>query len=402
VVLRVLARFPLLATAAVASLMASAAGAAGAAPTGIALPQVPLPVPQLTPPPVSLPPIPVAGPSPTSLPDPAGSAGVVSDVGAGSAAVGPPADVSDAPALSERTGSAGRAPIPGDGQPGTGPGGSSLEARSVPAADAPSERHAGLALRRILGQLGGCVATLPADERRVLLLRANTGGSQPRSRARVAQLLGMSVATVRSAEDRGVGDLRHASQTGSCNAGSGLAAPPAFLTLRASPTSRLAPESGWPTAAPGPRLGAVGSAGFQAAAPPVGPATASRVAGHPEPPGTAEGRLLPKWLGLGLIGLLALLFSAFLVFEFLEATGRLQGWRYRRSRQRGIGASPAVVRSARAPQSNDQVAPGQGADGAAGARAGAESSRHRSDQPARRRHAVRGPLRSVRERRPGA
>src|SRR5205814_9982159 len=132
---------------------------------------------------------------------------------------------------------AGQAPIPGPGQPGSGPSGRSPEARNVPAADVRAERQAGLALRRILAQLGGCVPTLPADERHVLLLRANPGGSQPRPRAGVAQLLGMSVASVRSAEDRGMRDLRNAGRAGSCSAGSGLAPPPAFLTLGERPMS---------------------------------------------------------------------------------------------------------------------------------------------------------------------
>jgi hypothetical protein len=323
--LRFLARCSLVATGAVAGLTGLApAGEAVVAPAGVALPQLPISTP-----PVPVSPPPVSAPT-AALPDPAGAGSAVSGVGAGAPSLGPLADARGAAPVSGRAVGVGEVPTSGGGGEGNGGSGRSAGPGTTPTAGA-QEQQAGLAVRRALHQFGGCVGALPGSERRVLLLRANPGRSQPRSRAQVARLLGMSVASVRTAETRGVADLRQASQAGACTSESGLATSPAFLTLGAGQPASVAAQTGQPASATRRHLRAVASAALRGEAVPAKPTTTTPAAAHPDPPGSAATRPLPQWLGIGLIAVLAVFLAAVVAFEFSKTTGRRQRTRYRRA-----------------------------------------------------------------------
>jgi hypothetical protein len=305
------------------------------APAGVALPALPLSPPA---PPATLPPVPaspVQGPNagPLSVP------GAVPNVGVNASAVGLAADGRGGSLVSGRAVGDGGAGTFAADRPGTASSAPSARSNGAPTTNA-EEQQAGLALRRALHEFGGCVGALPGGERRVLVLRANPGASQPRSRAQVGQLLGMSVAGVRAAESRGVTDLRQASRSGSCASGSGLETGPAFLTLGAGQPTAVAPQTGRPTSATRRRLRAVASAALRGEARPERTTATSPTAAHPDPPGSAAGRPIPRWLGIGLIALLALFLAAVVACEFSKATGRRQRRWYRRS----LGAAPPVLR----------------------------------------------------------
>jgi hypothetical protein len=288
--------------------------------------------------------------------------------------------------VSARAVGVGEGPTSGGGGEGNGGSGRSGGPGTTPTAGAQEEQQAGLALRRALHRFGSCVGALPGSERRVLLLRANPGRSQPRSRAQVAQLLGMSVASVRTAETRGVADLRQASQAGACTSESGLATSPAFLTLGAGQPASVAAQTGQPASATRRHLRAVASAALRGEAVPAKPTATAPTAAHPDPPGSAAGRPIPRWLGLGLIALLALFLAAVVALEFSKATGRRQRIRYRRAVR---SAQPMLTPVLRDPQRNAVVDPTEPA----------ESRQPRQQPPTHRPHSARRPRRPAHRRR---
>ena len=278
--LRFLARSALVATGVVVGLTAAApVGEAGVAP-GVATPALPIspPAPRVTPPPLPASPVQAPDTASLSVPD------AVPDVGA---PTGLAADGRGGSLVSGRAVGDGEAGTFAADQSGSASGGPLARSNGAPRADA-QEQQAGLALRQALHAFGGCVGALPGGERRVLLLRANPGASQPRSRAQVGRLLGMSVAGVRTAESRGVADLRQASRTGSCASGSGLATAPAFLIFGAGqPTATRADRSAVLGNSPGLAGGGVrGSARRDS----TRKLTASPAAAHPDPPGSVAAR----------------------------------------------------------------------------------------------------------------
>jgi hypothetical protein len=71
-------------------------------------------------------------------------------------------------------------------------------------------------LRATVRRYGACLGQLPPLERRVLVLRAALGRSEPRSRVRVAALTATSVGRVARAERRGLHRLRALGRRGGC------------------------------------------------------------------------------------------------------------------------------------------------------------------------------------------
>jgi hypothetical protein len=71
-------------------------------------------------------------------------------------------------------------------------------------------------LRATVRRYSACLGQLPPLERRVLVLRAALGRSEPRSRVRVAALTARSVPRVARAERRGLRRLRALGRRGGC------------------------------------------------------------------------------------------------------------------------------------------------------------------------------------------
>jgi hypothetical protein len=84
-----------------------------------------------------------------------------------------------------------------------------VAARSAGARDTPRRaRSRERRLRRLVAASRGCLAALPAAERRVLVLRAGLGPRDPRSRRATAARLDVPLAAVRRRERAGVRQLR--------------------------------------------------------------------------------------------------------------------------------------------------------------------------------------------------
>jgi hypothetical protein len=116
-------------------------------------------------------------------------------------------------------------------------------ATSAPASTAARARRTAVAraqrrLERTVTRLRGCLSSLAAGERRVLVLRAGLGLRAPMSRVRVAQRLRLGVTRVRQIERRGLRRLGAAGRAGSCSPAGAAATSPRILLLAASlPTS---------------------------------------------------------------------------------------------------------------------------------------------------------------------
>jgi hypothetical protein len=341
------------------------------------LPQLPIPPPE--PPvvtlPVSVPSIPVPSISAGSPADPAGSS---SAAAAGSLADRILGEVPQAAPTPEGATVRGDAPTSGSGHAERGPGEPFAQAARAVTTDV-QERQAGVDLRRIVRQFGGCISALPTTERHVLVLRANLGASLPRSRARVAQILGISVANVRSVEQQALGDLRHAGRSEFCAAGGGLDAPAAFVSFAEIRPQSVGAAPSQPATRLRRRLRAVASAALRGATAHAN--AASPAAERPRPPGATAGAWLPRWLGLGLVGLIALMFTAFVAFQFWDVNGGRRRWQYRRSLRRSVGPPPAPFVPDRTAMPRRQP--------------GDQPPRHHPYPPRRSR-------RPLRERRPGA
>jgi hypothetical protein len=311
----------------------------------------------------------------------------------------PAADLADDGPVSWLVGEpAGRAPdAAGSGESAPSPPAPAVRSGHVPKAAAapsidPGEQQAGVALRNMLREFGGCIATLPARDRRVLLLRANLGGWQPRSRSRVAAFLGMSLVGVRAAEGRGVGELRQAHRDGVCGTGSGLegTTPVASSEIAAGQTSE-------PGSAPGPQTGAVKASPTAPATAPAAPATtpvapATTAAASPLAPHRAQGPPLPRWALLPILALLGALLAAVVGWEILKSV-RPVGWHRRRALvpRRRYPRLPVVDYAPPPPVPNGQPAEPT-----------PTPLEPRPDQlPRRRRHPVQGVRRPVARRRSG-
>jgi hypothetical protein len=171
-----------------------------------------------------------------------------------------------APAPSEPTGTTrttGSGGGPGGGDSGTGGGSAAgggstasgsasgrvaaagrstaVAARSAGARDTPRRaRSRERRLRRLVAASRGCLAALPAAERRVLVLRAGLGPRDPRSRRATAARLDVPLAAVRRRERAGVRQLR--ALGGDCGgaAVSPSAASAAGAMLASTPTAATA------------------------------------------------------------------------------------------------------------------------------------------------------------------
>ncbi|MDP9344279.1 MAG: hypothetical protein M3P44_00890 [Actinomycetota bacterium] len=84
------------------------------------------------------------------------------------------------------------------------------------------------ALRTAVLRFGGCLAQVPAVERRVLTLRAGVGIDRVRPRSVVARMTGFSVRRVARIERRGLRELRRRARAGGCTG-------PSLDTADASP-----------------------------------------------------------------------------------------------------------------------------------------------------------------------
>jgi hypothetical protein len=268
---------------------------------------------------------------------------------------------------------------------------SSGHAAKPPAAPSidPGERRAGVALRHMLRDLGGCVATLPADDGRVLLLRANLGGRQARPRRRVAALAAMSVAAVRAAERRAVSELRQAHERGACENGSGLdgTTPVASSEIAAASSEMAAGQSSAPGSGSGPANGTGAVTTLRGA----GAAPATTAAALPVARHRASGSPLPQGAVLALLGLVGGLLTAVVGWEVLKAVR--PGWRYERSLGRS-GRYPTLPLVDDAP-ALPPVPEEQRADQTP------SPFERRPDQRPRRRHPVQGGRRGAGQQRPG-
>lgn len=167
------------------------------------LPQSPVPVPRLP-----LPQLP-AGPQAPALPvAPPGSPGV----GAGGGSVGGLAPRGTGGRTGAGGNQAGRAPRSGGGTAGRG----SARPGSPSARRQAGRKRAERRLRRAVRRLSGCLSTLPAFERRVLVLRSGLGRARPRSARGVARRLGVPTRRVSRAERRGLRRLRAADRRSGC------------------------------------------------------------------------------------------------------------------------------------------------------------------------------------------
>jgi hypothetical protein len=92
---------------------------------------------------------------------------------------------------------------------------------SAPATSAGRRRER--RLRRIVRRLDACLPAIDAAQRRVLTLRAGLGPAPARSRAQVAQRLGVRVGRVVRLERRGVRTLRRLDRATNCAPGAGPA-----------------------------------------------------------------------------------------------------------------------------------------------------------------------------------
>jgi hypothetical protein len=162
------------------------------------VPDVPVPAPK-PPSPRDLP-LPDAGPA-----TPRGAAPQRESGGRGGSAAGGDATQQQQPA--------GGAAAPGAAgertrRPGTRAG-TSARGRRAAAAPAPRERRE-RRLRQTVARLRGCLDSIGATQRRVLVLRAGIGAAAPHSRTAVADRLDTTVRAVRRAERRGLRSLRAA------------------------------------------------------------------------------------------------------------------------------------------------------------------------------------------------
>ena len=98
----------------------------------------------------------------------------------------------------------------------------------------------------MVARLGGCLSSVPAGQRRVLVLRTGSGPGEPLSRRAVAARLDATPRQVARAERRGVRHLRAAARNGGC----GLEPAPAASTTTVSTTGGSEPPAaaGAPTA----------------------------------------------------------------------------------------------------------------------------------------------------------
>jgi hypothetical protein len=256
----------------------------------------------------------------------------------------------------------------------------------------PGEGRAGVGLRHMLRQLGGCVGTLPASEGRVLMLRANLGGRQPRPRRRVAALVAMSLTAVRAAERRGVNELRTAHQRGACGNGSGLdgttPAASSASAIAATTSEIAAAEASTPGSGPGP------PAAPGAHTPPLaaGGAPATTAAALPVAPHRASDAPLPLWALLALLGVLGGLLIAVVGWDALRAVR--PGWRYEPpfGRQSGYPTLPLVRDAPPLPKAPEEPRPEP---------TPSPLERRPDQRPRRRRHPVQGERRPAGQRRPG-
>ena len=195
-----------------------------------------------------------------------------------------------------------------------------MAARSAGARDTPRRTRARARerrLRRLVAASRGCLAALPAAERRVLVLRAGLGPRDPRSRRATAARLDVPLAAVRRREHVGLRHLR--ALGGDCGGGAAAApgTPAATGATLASTTTAV-------TAAGGGARPAGGGSGEPDAGDVLGTSEASpRTGGAPEAPATVFPGALPSSGGDASVYVLAGL-AAMLIA--LLATRRSREW----------------------------------------------------------------------------
>jgi hypothetical protein len=100
-------------------------------------------------------------------------------------------------------------------------------------------------LRRAVLSRRGCLASLPALERRVLFLRAGVGRSTPRARSSVARIVKRSVTGVRRVERRALVRLRRLAASSSCDSSGSSGSPgsPTYATYSPGVTTTQDPAA---------------------------------------------------------------------------------------------------------------------------------------------------------------
>lgn len=205
--------------------------------------------------------------------------------------------------------------------------------------------------RETVAELAGCVSTLSARERPVVVMRAGLYGMPAVSRARVAERLGISVRRVRALERRAVASLRTAARSEGC----GRNAPPASADVSGVPP--LISNASMETVPALVSPAEMGSGGADDAPQVRGASTASSDVSSGGSPAAAGLNPVEESGGLPLV--LGLLMMLLLFGIFLALGVALQRRRLFAAAPQGAGAAPVAAQPLPSAEPVERVPPAE-------------------------------------------